>query len=145
MNNNIKTMENIKECTNEETNDETNDETNEETMNELPEYSDDEDFRKMMNDAIMNKLNNQIDEPKKIKKKKCQMLYSTPIIKTSKQMQLGEFMKTTQTETFVSQRKYMKQNTGIKRQFNPRMPPYLLVKKFTKKTTVLDENDFPQL
>jgi hypothetical protein len=137
MNNNIETMKNIKECPNEE--------TNEETMNELPEYSDDEDFRKMMNEAIMNKLNNQTDEPKKTKKKKCQMLYSTPIIKTSKQMQLGEFMKTTQTETFVSQRKYMKQNTGIKRQFNPRMPPYLLVKTFTKKTNTLDENDFPQL
>jgi hypothetical protein len=111
----------------------------EENTNELPEYSDDEDFRKIMNDAIMNKL---VNEPiQKDKKKKIKLEYITPIKKktNSKHLQLGEFIKSEQKNKFIPQRKC------IKRQLNPRMPPYLLVMNTMQKIPILNENDFPKL
>ena len=114
---------------------ETNIEEGDEADNELPEYEDDEDFRVQMNEAIMrnmnklenesNKINNNKINNNKIKHKKIKEK------KVNNNISLGNFMKVVDEQKpklFVSKRKQDKIGIQYKRVFNPRMPPYLLVK-----------------
>jgi len=130
--------------TNEITNEE-NDENEDDEVEGLPDYEDDEDFRIQMNEAIMRNMakleqdTNVISKNIKIKKTKER--------KVSNNISLGSFMKVVDDEkpkVFVSKRKQDKIGQQYKRIFNPRKPPYLLV-KVNKKESVLNENDFPTL
>jgi hypothetical protein len=113
---------------------------------ELPEYEDDEDFKRQMNEAIMRNMNKLEEESnnmevKKIKQKKIKEK------KISNNISLGSFIKVVDEEkpkVFVSKRKLDKIGVQYKRVFNPRKPPYLLV-QVKKKEGLLNENDFPSL
>jgi len=112
----------------------------------LPEYEDDEEFKRQMNEAIMknmSKLESESNTPilKKIKQKKIKEK------KLNNNISLGSFIKVVDEEKpkiFVSKRKQDKIGVQYKRLFNPRKPPYLLVQ--VKKTeSLLNENNFPSL
>jgi hypothetical protein len=127
---------------------------NEEEEDKLPDYEDDEEFTRQMNEAIMRniqkleadsldkspkktKINHQIQNIKQVKIKD----------KKVNNISLGNFMKDVDDKKptlFVSKRKQDKIGQQYKRVFNPRLPPYLLV-KVAKKESVLNENDFPSL
>ena len=121
----------------------------------LPEYSDDEDYKKVMNEAIMRKIDEDTNKYCKIKKKPIKIVWNT-IIENKKQKQnitLGEFAKAVDKKlqdkpgVFVSKRKQDKIGAlPVKRQFNPRLPPYMMTVK--KKSSVGDvdlETNFPSL
>jgi hypothetical protein len=122
----------------------------EDDEDKLPEYSDDEDFRKQMNEAIMRNINNQEITQEKVwnkKKKNIIVKEHKPVIIKDGKVSLGSFIKTSninQPAKFVSQRKQDKTGLFKERQFNPRNPPYLLTKQ-NKTVHVLNEDDFPSL
>ena len=113
---------------------------------ELPEYEDDEDFKRQMNEAIMRNMNKLEEdsnnmEVKKPKQKKIKEK------KISNNISLGSFMKVIDEEkpkVFVSKRKLDKIGVQYKRVFNPRKPPYLLI-KIKEKDSGLNEDNFPSL
>jgi len=113
---------------------------------ELPDYEDDEDFKRLMNEALMRNMNRLENESKivqasTIKQKKIKNK------QINNNISLGSFMKAidkTKPTVFVSKRKQDKFGIQSKRVFNPKKPPYLLVNK-PKYNTTLDENNFPSL
>lgn len=113
---------------------------------ELPDYEDDEDFKRLMNEALMQNMNRLENESKTvqastIKQKKIKNK------QINNNISLGSFMKAidkTKPTVFVSKRKQDKFGIQSKRVFNPKKPPYLLVNK-PKYNTTLDENNFPSL
>jgi hypothetical protein len=113
---------------------------------ELPDYEDDEDFKRLMNEALMRNMNRLENESKivqasTIKQKKIKNK------QINNNISLGSFMKAidkTKPKVFVSKRKQDKFGIQSKRVFNPKKPPYLLVNK-PKYNTTLDENNFPSL
>lgn len=119
----------------------------------LPDYEDDEDYRKLMNEAIMNRIMNPIDEPyKKNKKKKQPIVYPVKTETTNSRLHnvsLGSFIKSvndSEPKVFVSKRKLDKIGAVTKRQFNPRKMPYLLFNNTQNKNkTELNDEDFPSL
>jgi hypothetical protein len=126
----------------------------------LPEYSDDEDYKKVMNEAIMRKIDEDTNKYCKIKKKPikiaCNEMAWNTITENKKQKQnitLGEFVKAVDKKlqdkpgVFVSKRKQDKIGAlPVKRQFNPRLPPYMMtVKKKTSMGDVDLETNFPSL
>lgn len=114
-------------------------------MDELPEYEDDEDFKRQMNEAIMRNMNKLEEESNIIVKKPKQKKIKEK--KVNNNISLGSFMKTIDDEkpkVFVSKRKQDKIGVQYKRVFNPRKPPYLMIQ--VKKTdNILNENEFPSL
>ena len=131
-------------------NDIDNDIDNDIENTDLPEYSDDEDYRIKMNEAIMQKISIMDDKPLKKSKKKLQNLqYENILPKISNKLKkvqkitLGTFVKETPA-IFVSQRKMNKTGIQKERCFNPRAPPYLLVCDRIKSKS-LDEMNFPSL
>lgn len=127
----------------------------EENENELPEYSDDEDYRKLMNDAIMKKM--EIDEKQEqkveFKKKKKQIPLNnikTNSLDNAARSSLGSFLTKldeNKPKVFVSKRKLEKTRGSVqtKRCFNPRLPPYLLSIKNNTESKYLNEDNFPSL
>ena len=113
---------------------------------ELPDYEDDEDFKRLMNEALMRNMNRLENESKTvqastIKQKKIKNK------QINNNISLGSFIKAidkTKPTVFVSKRKQDKFGIQSKRVFNPKKPPYLLVNK-PKYNTTLDENNFPSL
>jgi hypothetical protein len=127
----------------------TDNQNNENDENEdeyqLPEYSDDEDFRKQMNESIMHnlaKLEQESNFIPQIKNKKIKIKKQ----KLNNNISLGSFIKLSNNKPniFVSQRKRDKIGEVKDRVFNPRYPPYLLVHK-VKESHELNDNDFPSL
>jgi hypothetical protein len=127
----------------------TDNQNNENDENEdeyqLPEYSDDEDFRKQMNESIMRnlaKLEQESNFIPQIKNKKIKIKKQ----KLNNNISLGSFIKLSNNKPniFVSQRKIDKIGEVKDRVFNPRYPPYLLVHK-VKESHELNDNDFPSL
>jgi hypothetical protein len=118
----------------------------EDEKDELPEYEDDEDFKRQMNEAIMRNMNKLEEESNTIIIKK-QKEKKVKEKKISNNISLGSFMKVVDEEkpkVFVSKRKLDKIGVQYKRVFNPRKLPYLLV-QVRKKEDHLNENDFPSL
>ena len=119
----------------------------------LPDYEDDEDYRKLMNDAIMNRIMNPLDEPYKKNKKKKHLdtISVKPMANNSRlhNVSLGSFIKSVndnEPKVFISKRKLDKIGTVTKRQFNPRKMPYLLFNNTQNKNkTELNDEDFPSL
>jgi hypothetical protein len=142
MDNKDPTIENKLEIENKNTN---NDIEDEPSNDELPEYEDDEDFKRQMNEAIMRNMSKLEEESnsviKTLKKKKIKNK------KISNNISLGSFMKVVDDDkpkVFISKRKQDKIGIQYKRIFNPRKPPYLLV-NIKKNISILDENNFPSL
>ncbi len=129
--------------TDNQNNDNQNDEN--EDDDQLPEYSDDEDFRKQMNESIMRnlaKLEQESSITPQIKNKKIKIKKQKP----NNNISLGNFIKSSNNKPniFVSQRKKDKIGEVKDRVFNPRFPPYLLVHK-VKESHELNDNNFPSL
>ena len=118
----------------------------EDEKDELPEYEDDEDFKRQMNEAIMRNMNKLEEESNTIIIKK-QKEKKVKEKKISNNISLGSFMKVVDEEkpkVFVSKRKLDKIGVQYKRVFNPRKPPYLLI-KIKEKDSGLNEDNFPSL
>lgn len=123
---------------------------------DLPDYSDDDDYRKLMNEAIMKKLNDTpiVKEPKKSKNiintTKPNKIKNT---KNNGNIRLGEFFNSIESAKpaiFVSKRKLEKtnklQNLTHVRKFNPKLPPYMVANMGKKSSNLmLDESNFPNL
>jgi len=118
----------------------------EDEKDELPEYEDDDEFRRQMNEAIMRNMNKLEEESNTIIIKK-QKEKKVKEKKISNNISLGSFMKVVDEEkpkVFVSKRKLDKIGVQYKRVFNPRKPPYLLI-KIKEKDSGLNEDNFPSL
>jgi len=118
----------------------------EDEKDELPEYEDDDEFRRQMNEAIMRNMNKLEEESNTIIIKK-QKEKKVKEKKISNNISLGSFMKIVDEEkpkVFVSKRKLDKIGVQYKRVFNPRKPPYLLI-KIKEKDSGLNEDNFPSL
>jgi hypothetical protein len=120
----------------------------------LPDYEDDEDYRKLMNEAIMNRIMNPLDEEPYKKNKKKKQLVANPVKPMANNsrlhnVSLGSFIKSVndnEPKVFVSKRKLDKIGVVTKRQFNPRKMPYLLFNNTQNKNkTELNDEDFPSL
>ena len=93
----------------------------EDEKDELPEYEDDEDFKRQMNEAIMRNMNKLEEESNTIIIKK-QKEKKVKEKKISNNISLGSFMKVVDEEkpkVFVSKRKLDKIGVQYKRVFNP--------------------------
>jgi hypothetical protein len=118
----------------------------EDEKDELPEYEDDDEFRRQMNEAIMRNMNKLEEESNTIIIKK-QKEKKVKEKKISNNISLGSFMKVVDEEkpkVFVSKRKLDKIGVQYKRVFNPRKSPYLLI-KIKEKDSGLNEDNFPSL